>query len=75
MPCMVMIGVSSITLCWSALTICSTLCSCNVAGIGGGGVRMSLMCDCRSISKCQPLVVVAAMLSSAANFLVRARKC
>jgi hypothetical protein len=71
----VMIGVSSITLCCSALTLCSTLCSVVGAGIRGGGVKMLPMCVCRSVSNLRPLFVVPAMVPLAANLSVSSRRC
>jgi hypothetical protein len=64
---MVMMGESLITFCCSALTLCSTLCSIAGAGRGGGGVKILLMCDCKILSKQCHLVVVPAIVPSAAN--------
>ncbi len=67
MCCRVMIGVSSITLCCSALTFCSTLCSVAAAGRGGGGVSIFPICNWSNVSKCRLLVVVPTIVPLAAN--------
>lgn len=71
----VRIGVSSITLCSSAYTLCSSDIVGIAGGIMGGGVRTSLMCDWSRVSRRRPFVVLPALLPSAANSSVSARKC
>jgi hypothetical protein len=71
----VMMGVSSITLCSASRafhwTASSTLCSSWI----GGGVSRSWICMPRSLSKHLPLGVVFASAVCLANLSVRARRC
>jgi hypothetical protein len=71
-PGMVSMGVVSITLCSSFLTLCST---CGVAVDWGGGVRMAFILDWRSLISHLPLVVTPATAVASANSSVSARKC
>ena len=75
---MVMMGVSSNTLCSSSLTLCSsslTLCSIRGVDVEAGGVRMHLMVVCKPLMSALPLAVVPALVVTSAIFLVSARKC
>ena len=73
----VMIGVLSITLCFSSCTLCSlslTLCcACGVV-VEAGGVRMDLICICSFLMSALPLAVVPTLVATLANSSV-SRKC
>ena len=68
---MVMMGVSSTTLCLSSLTLCSI----HGVDVELGGVRMLLIVVCRTLMSALPLAVVPALVVTLANSLVSARKC
>ncbi len=72
---MVMMGEMLITLCCSKLTLCSSTGFTGTGGKRGGGVRMSPMCVCRSVSSRCPFVVVPALVPSTANSSVNSRRC
>ncbi len=72
---MVMLGELSITLCCSNLTLCSSTGSTGTGRKRGGGVRMSPMCVCRSVSSQRPFVVVPALVPSTANSSVNSHRC
>ncbi len=71
----VMIGVSSITHCCSAFTLCSTLCYVPWSGIGGVGGKCCQCAFWRSMRRQRPLVVALAIVPLAANSSVSARRC
>ncbi len=75
MRCMVLMGVPFITLCCEPFTLVSSRCSVGIGGNGGGGVIMFVMCVWRSLRRCFPLVVLPAMLPSAANLSVSSHRC
>jgi hypothetical protein len=68
---MVSMGVSSITLCCSSLTLCSAIC----VALALGGVRIVLILDWSSLMSLYPLGVAPAMAVFSANLSVSARKC
>ncbi len=75
---MVMMGVSSTTLCSSSLTLGSsslTLCSVRSFDVEAGGVRIHLILVCRTLMSALPLAVVPALVVTSANSSVSARKC
>ena len=74
----VMIGVSSITLCFSSCTLCSlslTLCCARGVAVEAGGVRMELICFCSFLMSVLPFAVVPALVVASADSLVSALKC
>ena len=75
---MIMMDVTSITLCSSSLILCSTsLTLCSVCGVAveAGGVRMKLIFVCRISMSALPLDVVPATVVTSADSLVSALKC
>jgi hypothetical protein len=68
---MVSMGVSSITLCCSFLTLCSAIC----VALALGGVRIVLILDWISLMSLRPYWVAPALAVFAANLSVSARKC
>ncbi len=68
---MVSMGVVSITLCSSFLTLCSA----RGVAVDWGGVRMAFILDWRSLISRLPLVVAPATAVASANSSVSARKC
>ncbi len=70
-PGMVSMGVVSITICSSFLTLCSA----RGVAVDQGGVRTAFILDWRSLTSRLPLVVAPAMAVASANSSVSARKC
>ncbi len=68
---MVSMGVLTITLCCSSLTLWSAIC----VELASGGVRIVLILDWSSLMSLRPLGVVPAMAVFSANSSVSARKC
>ncbi len=68
---MVSMGVSSITLCCSSLTLSSVIC----VTLELGGVRIVLILDWSSLMTLCPFVVAPALAIFSANLSVSARKC